>query len=105
MRRGRCLSGVAYEDGNNAAGYVPPLGGIPGSGAAGAVSVRVEKDGLYQYHKSGAVQSDVGKLAFVLDDNTVSTATTTNSVHCGVVGALIDGGTLAILIDGEDELG
>ena len=67
----------------------------------GAVSIRVEKNGLYQFHKTGAVQSDVGKVAYLLDDNTVSTAATTNSVHCGVVGALIDGGTLAILIDGR----
>ena len=98
---GAVFVGVAYEDGNNVAGYVPPLGSIPGSGAAGAVSIRVEKDGLYQYHKTGAVQSDVGKVAYLLDDNTVSTAATANSVHCGVVGALIDSGTLAILIDGR----
>ena len=93
--------GVAYESGDNVSGYVPPFGGIPGTGAAGAVSIRVEKDGLYQFHKTGAVQADVGKVAFILDDNTVSTVATTNSVHCGVVGALIDGGTLAILIDGR----
>gem|GEM_PF-2601373 len=98
---GAVFVGVAYEDGNNVAGYVPPLGGTPGTGAAGAVSIRVEKDGLYQFHKTGAVQSDVGKVAYLLDDNTVSTAATANSVHCGVVGALIDGGTLAILIDGR----
>ncbi len=98
---GAVFVGVAYEEGNNVAGHVPPLGGIPGTGAAGAVSIRVEKDGLYHYNKTGAVQSDVGKVAYLLDDNTVSTAATTNSVHCGVVGALIDGGTLAVLIDGR----
>ena len=98
---GAVFVGVAYEEGNNIAGYVPPFGGIPGTGAAGAVSIRVEKDGLYQFHKTGAVQADVGKVAFILDDNTVSTAATTNSVHCGVVGALIDAGTLAVLIDGR----
>ena len=32
---GAVFVGVAYEDGNNVAGYVPPLGGIPGPGAAG----------------------------------------------------------------------
>jgi len=98
---GAVFVGVAYEDGNNVAGYVPPLGGTPGTGAAGAVSIRVEKDGLYQFHKTGAVQSDVGKVAYLLDDNTVSTAATANSVHCGVVGALVDANTLAILIDGR----
>ena len=98
---GAVFVGVAYEEGNNVAGYVPIGGGLAGTGAAGAVSVRVEKDGLYQFHKTGAVQTDVGKVAFLLDDNTVSTAATANSVHCGVVGALVDGGTLAILIDGR----
>ena len=98
---GAVFVGVAYEEGNNVAGYVPPFGGIPGSGAAGAVSIRVEKDGLYQFHKTGAVQSDVGKVAYILDDNTIATAATTNSVHCGVVGALIDGSTLAVLINGR----
>jgi hypothetical protein len=93
--------GVAHEEGNNVAGFVPIGGGLPGTGAAGAVSVRVEKDGLYHYNKAGAVQTDVGKVAYILDDNTVSTAATTNNVHCGVVGALIDGGTLAVLIDGR----
>ena len=94
---GAVFVGVAYEEGNNVAGYVPPFGGIPGTGAAGAVSIRVEKDGLYHYNKNGVVQLDAGKIAYLLDDNTISTVTTANGVHCGVVGALIDAGTLAIL--------
>ena len=50
--------GVAYEEGNNGAGGVQYDGSVS-SGAAGAVSVRVETVGLYQYHKTGAVQADV----------------------------------------------
>lgn len=92
--------GVAYEEGNNSAGVEQPDETI-GTGAAGAVSVRVQTVGLYQYHKAGAVQADVGKQAFVVDDNTVATAATTNSVKCGVVGALVDSGTVAVLIDGR----
>ena len=92
--------GVAYEEGNNVAGAVQ-YDGTVSSGAAGAVSVRVQTAGLYQYHKTGAVQADVGKQAFMVDDNTVATAATTNSVKCGVVGALVDTGTVAILIDGR----
>ena len=92
--------GVAYEEGNNVAGGVQYDGSVS-SGAAGAVSVRVQTVGLYQYHKVGAVQADVGKQAFLLDDNTVSTAGTADNVKCGVVGALVDSGTVAILIDGR----
>ena len=76
---GTVCVGVAFEEGNNTTGGVQYDGSI----------------------SSGAVQSDVGKVAYLLDDNTVSTAATANSVHCGVVGALVDAGTLAILIDGR----
>ena len=93
--------GVAYEEGNNLAGFVPVGGGNPGTGAAGAVSVRVQTVGLYQYHKAGATQADVGKQAFITDDNTVSTAGTVDNVKCGVVAALVDSGTVAVLIDGR----
>ena len=92
--------GVAYEEGNNGAGAVQYDGSVS-SGAAGAVSVRVETVGLYQYHKTGAVQADVGKQAFLVDDNTVSTVATTDNIKCGVVGGLVDSGTVAVLIDGR----
>lgn len=92
--------GVAFEEGNNGVGAVQYDGSVS-SGLAGAVSVRVQTVGLYQYHKAGAVQADVGKQAFLVDDNTVATAATTNSVKCGVVGALVDSGTVAVLIDGR----
>ena len=92
--------GVAFEGANNVAGAAQYDGTIS-SGAAGAESVRVQPVGLYEYHKAGAVQSDVGKQAFIVDDNTVATAATTNSVKCGVVAALIDSGTVAVLIDGR----
>ena len=92
--------GVAYEGGNNGAGAVQYDGSVS-SGAAGAVSVRVQTVGLYQYHKVGAVQADVGRQAFLTDDNTVSTAGTTDNVKCGVVAGLVDAGTVAVLIDGR----
>ena len=91
--------GVAHEEGNNVAGAVQYDGTVT-SGAAGAVSVRVEKTGVYLYHKTGAVQTDVGKTAFLVDDNTVATTATTDSVHCGVVCGLVDTGMVAVRIDG-----
>jgi len=81
--------GVAYESADNT------------GGAAGALAVRVQKTGLYRYPKTGAAQTDVGKTARVVDDNTITTAATANGVVAGVVGALVDSGTLAILIDGR----
>ena len=97
---GMVCAGVAFEEGNNIAGATQYDGTVT-SGAVGAVSVRVRPVGLYEYHKTGAVQADVGKQAFLVDDNTVATTATTNNVKCGVVAALIDGGTVAILIDGR----
>ena len=95
---GVVFAGVAYEEGNNLAG-AEQYDETVTSGAAGAVSVRVQKTGVYQYHKTSAVQADVGKPAFVLDDNTVSTAATTDNVRCGVVVGLVDTGTVAVRID------
>ncbi len=86
---GEVVAGVAYEEADNT------------NGAAGAVSLRVQKVGSYVYGKAGAVQGDVGKTAFVVDDNTVSTAATANNVACGVVIGLVDGGHLRVRIDGR----
>ena len=92
--------GVAYEEGNNGAGAVQYDGSVS-TGAAGAVSVRVQTVGLYQYHKTGAVQADVGKQAFLVDDNTVATVATADNIKCGVVGGLVDSGMVSVLIDGR----
>ena len=55
--------GVAYEEANNGAGAVQ-YDGTVSSGAAGASLGAGPDGGLYQYHKTGAVQADVGKPAF-----------------------------------------
>ena len=81
--------GVAYEEADNT------------GGAAGAKSVRVLKTGVYTYVKAAAAQGDVGKTAFVVDDGTVSTAATADSVACGVVVGVPDALTVQIRIDGK----
>ena len=81
--------GVAYETADNS-------GGI-----AGAKSVRVSKSGEFTYAKAGAAQANVGQTAFVADDNTVSTAATTNSVACGVVTGVVSPALVQIRIDGK----
>jgi hypothetical protein len=81
--------GAAYEEADNT------------GGAAGAISVRVLKTGVFTYAKTAAVQADVGKVAFVVDDVTVSTAATADSVACGTVVGVPDALTVQIRIDGK----
>ncbi len=81
--------GVAYEEGDNTLG------------AAGVKSVRVLKTGVYTYAKTAAVQTDVGKVAFVVDDATISTAATTDNIACGVVVGVPSAVTVQIRIDGK----
>ncbi len=68
-------------------------------GAAGAKLVRVEKTGSFVYPKAGAVQTDVGKVALVVDSGTVATAATTNNIAAGYVAELMDGGHVRVRID------
>lgn len=81
--------GVAYETVDNT------------GGGAAAKLLRVQKTGDYTYAKAGAVLADIGKVAFVADDNTVSTAATTNNVLCGVVAGLTDSAHVVVRIDGK----
>lgn len=86
---GLVFVGVAYEGSDNT------------GGAAGAKSVRVLKTGVYTYAKTAAVQADTGKAAFVVDDGTVSTAPTADSLICGVVVGAPDTLSVQIRIDGK----
>jgi len=86
---GMVFAGVAYETCDNT------------GGAAAAKSVRLLKTGDYTYAKAAAVLADIGKVAFVADDNTVSTAATTNNVPCGVVVGLLDAAHVVVRIDGK----
>ncbi|MDQ2688290.1 MAG: hypothetical protein M3Y28_10525, partial [Armatimonadota bacterium] len=81
--------GVAYETCDNT------------GGAAAAKLLRVLKTGDYVYAKAGAALTDIGKTALIVDDNTVSTAATTNNVPCGVVVGLTDSGHVTVRIDGK----
>ncbi len=70
---GLVFVGVAYEAADNTAG------------AAGIKSVRVLKTGIFTLAKAGTVQVDMGKTALVMDDATVSTTPTADSLACGIV--------------------
>lgn len=81
--------GVAYEEGDNR------------GGASGARKVRVLKTGVYTYPKAGASPTDMGKVVFVVDDGTVSTAATGSNVAAGVVVGVPDAGHVCVRIDGK----
>ena len=88
-------------------GFIEPSIGSPSpalpsgitQGLAGAIGARVYKEGAFVFNKAGAVQTDVGKQAFIVDDNTVSTAATTHNVACGYVCELIDASHVRVRID------
>ncbi len=107
------FAGVFAESADNLTGAVQPGAVQPSigspqpaptpsglaAGVAGALYARVYKEGSFIFGKAAAVQSDVGKQAFLVDDNTVSTAATTHNVFCGYVSELIDGSHVRVRID------
>lgn len=84
---GYAFLGVAAENGDNS-----------GSAINGAVEVRLYKTGIFQFVKSTAVQTDVGAIMYIHDDQTVGT-TSTNSIACGICTAIVDSSTVKVRID------
>ena len=68
------------------------------SGDDGAKHIRLYKTGAFQYTKASAVQTDLGVLVYVRDDNTVATSTT-NSVGAGYIVDIVDSSTVKVRID------
>lgn len=106
---------IIYKDSlvcNNTSGYLLPGGdtanlrfagvaleqGANSTGAAGAVSIRVQKTGSFEFAKASAVQADVGAAAYILDDQTVGT-TSTNGIQCGYITELISSSKVRVRID------
>jgi len=79
--------GVAYEETNNA------------SGSAGDRRVRLLKTGSFVYPaEGGAEQSDLGKLMYLSDDNTVADSTI-HSVPAGIVVEVPNSSQVRLRID------
>lgn len=83
---GSIFLGVAVEKADNS------------SGSDGDIDVRVYKTGVFQYTKSTAVQTDLGQLAYIRDDQTVALSTT-NSISAGYVVDIVDSSTVKLRID------
>lgn len=74
---GKIFAGVAREWADNRLGD------------AGDLTVLLRRKGLFLFAMASAAQTDVGKPAYVVDDQTVGlAATTTNDVACGVIVAV-----------------
>jgi len=78
--------GVAYEETNNT------------SGSAGDRRVRLLKTGSFVYSKEDAQQSDLGKLMYLSDDNTVADSTS-HSVPAGIVVEVPNSSQVRLRID------
>lgn len=68
------------------------------TGSDGDIRVRVYKTGVYQYAKASAVQTDLGVVAYVRDDQTVALSTT-NSITAGYIVDIVDSSTVKLRID------
>lgn len=85
---GYIFLGVAVEEADNS-----------GSATDGYINVRVYKTGVFQYVKASAAATDLTVAMYIHDDKTVG-ASSTNSVACGYVVAIVDSSTVKLRIDG-----
>jgi hypothetical protein len=76
--------GVAHETKVNQATTALP-GGAGFAGAAGALLIRVRKVGSFVYNRAASTVADLGKAVQIVDDNTVATTGTTNSIQAGYI--------------------
>jgi hypothetical protein len=58
---------------------------VVNAGADGAATCMVDSGGAWRFAGSGIVAADVGKTAYVADDQTVQDATGTNSIIAGFI--------------------
>ena len=66
------MAGVAVETVDNT------------NGSDGDKSVRVYRRGLFTFDDSGAVQADIGKVFYIVDEHTITNASTTAGIAGGV---------------------
>ena len=69
-------------------------------GANGDKSVAVRKTGLHRFAASGMAITDIGKPAFIFDDQTVAKSGVTNWIACGTIAEFISAGEVGVNISG-----
>ena len=90
--------GVAHETIKNQTS-TPLPGGAGFAGAAGALNIRVRKVGSFLYSRAASTVADLGKAVQIVDDNTVATTGTTNSIGAGYIVDVPDGSHVRVRID------
>jgi len=89
------------EAGADGSGYVllgVAVESATGGTSDGDTSVRVYKTGAFQFTKATAVQTDLGVLMYIHDDQTVGTSST-NSVSAGYCVGIVDSSTIKLRIN------
>lgn len=81
------FAGIAMETVDNSAG------------AAGDKYVRVWREGVVTLNKASAVQADVGKNAFVADDNTVDVTSAAGNMPIGVIVGLVSSSAVRVHVN------
>ena len=86
---GETFAGVSYETVDNSAG------------SAGDLSIRVETRGTFVFADGGGngAQTDVGIAFKIVDNQTVTDASTTNNITAGIAVESIDANTVRVRID------
>lgn len=73
-RAERLHLGIPGQDAINTSSATIPGGSLP-AGAAGAIAVVIRRKGVFGYDNDGSItDANIGRLAFVADDHTVSAA-------------------------------
>lgn len=99
----------------NAAGFAVPAANTAGlkvigraeafvdntAGANGALSVDI-RDGIFKFVGAGLSDADIGKPAFVTDDQTIQTAASTNNICAGII-VDVDSATEPWILMGAEE--
>lgn len=78
--------GVAMESADNT------------GGANGAITVRVQRKGVFRFAAAGMAITDIGAAVKISDDQTVAKVTT-NSVACGAIAEFISATEVGVDID------
>jgi hypothetical protein len=79
--------GIAYETVDNT------------SGAAGAASIRVEREGSYVFGLASAVQANIGAPVYATDDQTLTLTSGSTVVKVGNITEIINANNVRISID------
>lgn len=100
-----CQSGTGYAIPGIDAATTPLFGvsveqGANNPGAAGAISIRVRKNGVFEFAIAAATQANVGAEVYITDDSTVQLAANVNLLKVGVIVSVVSATLVRVRITG-----